>query len=80
MKKALKSTQSAEVRRRIEYLMEHMQSSGESGERLKQTRALEVLEAMGTPAARALLDELAKGAADAWVTREAKATLERLGK
>jgi RNA polymerase sigma factor (sigma-70 family) len=80
LKKALKDTPSAEVRRRIEYLMERMQSSGESGERLKQARALEVLEAMGTPEARALLDELAKGAANAWLTREAKAARERFGK
>ncbi len=80
LKKALKDTPSAEVRRRIEYLMEQMQSSGESGERLRQTRALEVLEAMCTPEARTLLDELAKGAADAWLTREAKAARERLGK
>ena len=49
-------------------------------ERLRQARALEVLEAMGTPEARTLLDELAKGAADAWLTRDAKTALERLGK
>lgn len=48
------------------------------GERLQVLRAVEVLEHIGTPAARGLLELLASGAADARLTREAKASLERL--
>jgi len=47
---------------------------------LRQARALEVLEAIRTPEARALLEELSKGAAEAWLTREAKTALARLAK
>jgi hypothetical protein len=49
-------------------------------EDLRHIRAVEVLEGLGTPEARNLLEELAKGAADATLTREAKASLRRLGK
>jgi hypothetical protein len=37
------------------------------------------LEQAGTPAARRLLEALSKGAAEARLTREAKAALNRLG-
>jgi len=40
-------------------------------------RAVEVLESLGTPKAREVLQTLAKGAAEARLTREAKAALER---
>ena len=43
-------------------------------------RALEVLERIGTPEARQILLSLAKGAPEAALTQEAKASLERLGK
>ena len=46
--------------------------------RLREHRALEVLEQIGTPAARALLDQLARGHADAATTIEAKESLARL--
>jgi RNA polymerase sigma factor (sigma-70 family) len=77
LKKALEGKPSVEMRRRLEYLLERMRESPGSGERLRQARALEVLEVMGTPEARAVLEGLAKGAADAWLTREAKAALAR---
>jgi hypothetical protein len=41
-------------------------------------RAIEVLEHIGTPEARQVLDTLARGAAVARVTQEAKASLKRL--
>jgi RNA polymerase sigma factor (sigma-70 family) len=80
VKKALAGKPSVEMRRRLEYLTERMRASGDSGERLQQARALEVLEAMGTPEARALLQELSRGVPEAWLTREAKAALARGGK
>ena len=42
-------------------------------------RALEVLERVGTPEARAILARISKGAEEAELTRDAKAALERLG-
>ena len=42
--------------------------------------ALAVLEKIGTPGARQALEGLAKGPAQAMVTREAAAALERLAK
>ena len=41
---------------------------------------LEVLEQMNTPEARKLIEGLAKGAPGAWLTQEAKATLDRSAK
>jgi RNA polymerase sigma factor (sigma-70 family) len=78
VKKALAGKPSVEVRRRLEYVLEQAKLGGDNGERLRQTRALEVLEAMGTPEARALLEELTKGAPEAWLTREAKTVLARM--
>jgi RNA polymerase sigma factor (sigma-70 family) len=80
VKKALGGNPSAELKRRLEYLLERMQAGGDSGERLQQARALEVLEATGTLEARAVLEELARGIPEIWTTREAKAALARLGK
>ncbi len=43
-------------------------------------RTVEVLEIAGTPEARQVLEQLAKGAPEARLTQEAKASLERLAK
>jgi WD40 repeat protein len=67
---------SLEVRRRLERLQ--TQLAVPSGERLRELRALEALERLATPEARQLVQELATGAADARLTREAKAALARL--
>ena len=47
-------------------------------ERVRAVRAIEVLEQVETPEARLLLQTLAGGAPEAVVTREARASLERL--
>ena len=49
-------------------------------ERLREWRALEVLEQIGTPEARAVLKALAEGAPAARLTQGAKVALERLAK
>jgi WD40 repeat protein len=74
LRKALKETPSLEVRKRVERVLEKLE--GES--RLGAQRALEVLERLGTPEARKLLEALADGAPDAWLTREARSARGRL--
>jgi hypothetical protein len=51
-----------------------------SPKQLLTLRAIEVLEHIDTPEARQLLRRQAGGAAEARLTREAKAALERLAK
>jgi WD40 repeat protein len=50
------------------------------GFRLSALRKLEVLEMIGTPAARTLVERIAKGPAEAEQTQEAKRTLGRMGR
>jgi RNA polymerase sigma factor (sigma-70 family) len=79
LRKALERTPSAEVRERLKRVLD-TQGHGPSLERLHQERALELLEITGTSEARKLLAELAKGAPQAWLTREAQLALDRLAK
>jgi hypothetical protein len=69
-----------ETRRRVQGLLDEIrQQQGQpSGEQLRQVRAIEVLERIGTPEARALLESLTRGAAGARLTREAQAAVRRL--
>jgi WD40 repeat protein len=76
--KALKNKPAPEVRRRAEQLLEKLGEPDPPWEMVRPLRALELLEQIATPEAREVLTELAKGKADAQLTREAKATLDRL--
>jgi hypothetical protein len=78
LRKALEGKPSNEARRRIEGLLDNL--NGWSPERLRVLRSQEVLEHLGTPQAKELLEKLAKGAPEAKLTREAKAALERLSR
>jgi RNA polymerase sigma factor (sigma-70 family) len=49
-----------------------------SGDRLRELRAVEALERIGSQEARAVLETLARGAPEAPFTRDAKAALDRL--
>ncbi|CEF49278.1 unnamed protein product [uncultured bacterium] len=71
---------SPEVRQRVEQLLQKVEAAAQSPERLRTLRGLQVLEHSGTPEAKKVLQALAKGAPEARVTREAKATLERLAR
>jgi hypothetical protein len=90
LKEALRSKPSAEVRRRIDLLLEE-RSTGPTGKELQRLRVIEILEHIATPdadtapdadatrlAAIALLKKLAASAPEARPTQEAKASLERL--
>jgi hypothetical protein len=76
LRQALKGSPSPEVRRQLGELLR--QFNGWSAERLQVAGALEVLERMGTPPAREVLEGLAGGAPGAWQTKEARAALQRL--
>jgi hypothetical protein len=76
LRQALKDASSLELRRRIQLLL----SDALSPRKLRQIRAIAVLEQIGNAEARRVLERLASGAAEARQTREAKAALERLAR
>jgi RNA polymerase sigma factor (sigma-70 family) len=78
LRRALEAGLSAEQRWRVESLLEGLQGRARSAERLRGLRVTEVLERLASPEARHLLGTLAKGPPDAWLTREARASLGRL--
>jgi hypothetical protein len=90
LKEALQSKPSAEVRHRIDLLLEE-RSTGPTGKELQRLRVIEILEHIATPGADTapdadvtrlatlpLLKKLSAGPPDARPTQEAKASLERL--
>jgi RNA polymerase sigma factor (sigma-70 family) len=79
-RKALEGKPALDLRRRLETLIENQAQawSNPSPGRLQSLRAIEVLESIATPQARNVLEGLAKGTAEARVTQEAQAALERL--
>jgi RNA polymerase sigma factor (sigma-70 family) len=66
-----------EVRQRIDQLLVQLEPA-DSPERIRMLRAIRVLEYVGTPEAKQVLERLAGGAPAALMTQEAKASLERL--
>jgi len=81
LEEALQKRPSAELRRRAEELLGRLKPGGAlSAAELRHLRAVEALEGVGTPEAKKLLEELAKGAPGARLTREADAALRRLEK
>ena len=81
IRKALEETTSAEVRSRLKPLVKAPDEWVVSDpDMLRALRAIWVLERIGTPKARAVLDDLAKGAPEARQTQEAKAALDFLDK
>jgi WD40 repeat protein len=77
---ALAARPSPELRRRLQPLVERQSQERliPSAANLRAVRAVEVLEAIGTAEARRHLEELAAGAPEARLTREARAALDRL--
>jgi hypothetical protein len=78
LREALVNPPSLEVRRRLERLVESLDSRRLSGPEVQAHRALYVLELAGTPAARKVLERLAGGAPGERLTEAARATLARL--
>ena len=63
---------------RVQALLDQLNGPVIRPEMRQALRAVGVLETIGTPPARQLLEELARGAAEARQTHEAKASLRRL--
>lgn len=75
---ALKERPSLEARKRIEELLKRSQRREWSPTQLRALRTLRALEQIGSAEAREVLRLLAKGSAEAWLTQQAKAALNRL--
>jgi WD40 repeat protein len=66
------------LRQRLERLLNLMRNVSGGGKR-RELRVVEVLEMIGTPQARQVLESLASGAAAARLTRQASSAVRRLG-
>lgn len=73
LKNALEAAPAAEIRRRIEQLLAKLPPGKPSPAEVQALRAVEVLRRIDTPEARRLLEEAAKGAPAAYLTKAAKA-------
>jgi WD40 repeat protein len=78
MRSALAKDPPDETRTRLQRVLDGPDEAVASPERLRELRAVQVLEAIGSDEARRLLRTLAGGAADAVLTREARAALDHL--
>ncbi len=78
LRKALEGRPTLEARRRLESLIARQERGRWAPDRLRTRRALEVLERIGSPDARRVLQKLARGAPEGWLTEEANRALARL--
>jgi WD40 repeat protein len=78
LRKTLENKPSLEVRVRVKRLLARLEGQSLTAQERQSVRAVEVLEWLGSPAARKLLQKLAHGRAGAAVTCAAQASLARL--
>jgi WD40 repeat protein len=78
LRQAVKRTTSAEVRKRINQIIEGAETGAPDPDHLRELRANEVLEQIGTPEARDLLRRLAETAVSNRTVRDAAESLKRL--
>jgi WD40 repeat protein len=78
LEEAVKEPLSAEHRDRLERLLARVDGVEHDPERVRALRAVEVLERIGSPESRRVLESVAAGDPQARLTREASAALERL--
>jgi hypothetical protein len=79
VRQAVHDARSLEMRRRLNLILDKMDCDPLPGTALRELRAVEILEHIGTPEAKVLLQMLAAGAGDARMTSDARAALRRLG-
>jgi WD40 repeat protein len=80
LRRTLAGSVSAEVRQRVEGLLKKLDGPEAAGQQHRTGRALEALEAIGSPEAVKALEALARRGADDELGREAKAALGRIAK
>ncbi len=80
LKQELTGTPTLELRHRIERLLGKLAYPLKSPDTIRELRAVEILEHIGTEQAGRVLRELGKGAPGSRLTEEARASLERLAK
>jgi WD40 repeat protein len=80
LRQALQAGVSPETQRRLEKILIRHEEALFSSRQLQIWRALEVLEVIGTQASQRVLESIGGGKAEFRITREARATLERLNK
>jgi WD40 repeat protein len=78
LREALKGAPTAEARRRVEGILTALETQPLGAGSLREIRAVEILERVGTVQSRRVLKELAGGAPTARLTRDAKAATDRL--
>jgi WD40 repeat protein len=78
LQEALQKAKDVDCRRRLNQLLHSLNSLSPPAGQLRQLRAVEVLEEIGTPEARIVLRRLAGGLPGSRLTREAQASLARL--
>ena len=62
----------------VQKLLQRLDQRPPTGATVRQVRALMMLEMIGDVEARRLVEELARGEPDAWLTREARLVQQRL--
>jgi WD40 repeat protein len=80
LRKVVANPPSLEVCRRAELILEKLDKPTPSPETLRMIRAVRVLEQIGTPEARQVLQTFARGTSEDRLTLEAQASLQRLTK
>lgn len=77
LRTAVKNPPNLEVKRRLETLIDKLDRPFEVADNIRAYRALTLLERIATPEARQMLEELSRGAPSAWLTVEARQSLQR---
>jgi WD40 repeat protein len=80
LQQAVEGKPSLEVRQRIEQLLGQLHGRAIPPQQVRVVRAIEVLEQIGTPEARLVLEAMSKGAPGARVTQDAQTALKRISK
>jgi WD40 repeat protein len=80
LRQVLQGHPSLELRQRVQRVLAKLEGPVTVPQRLRLLRAVEALESIGTSEARQVLAKLAKGAPEARLTQEAKASLQRVAR